>query len=72
MTETPTLIIDYGRRRVTLTHSTPARAAGRDLWDQSQWCGTTFKPETHGYYEGRWFFKRPKDLTMFILKWSSL
>jgi hypothetical protein len=71
MTENPTLIIDYGRRRVRLTHSTPARAAGRDLWEQSDWCAATFKPETHGYYEGRWFFKRPKDLTMFILKWSS-
>jgi len=71
MTENPVLIIDYGRRRVRLTHSTPAVPVGRDLWAQSHWCAATFKPETHGYYEGRWFFKRPKDLTMFILKWSS-
>jgi hypothetical protein len=35
MKENLTLNVDYGRQRVTLTHSTPAAEAGRVLWDQS-------------------------------------
>jgi len=22
------------------------------------------------YHDGRWFFKRPQDLTMFLMRWS--
>jgi len=74
MTENPVLNVDYGLRRVRLTHSTPAAqplTPDRELWDQSQWCSETFKSETCVYHDGRWYFKRPQDLTMFILKWSS-
>jgi hypothetical protein len=73
MTENPVLNVDYGRRRVRLTHSTLAAHAltpGRELWDQSQWCSETFKSEHCVYNNGRWFFKRKQDLTMFLLKWS--
>ena len=73
MTENPVLIVDYGRRRVRLTHSVPAAlplGSGRELWDQSQWCSETFKSETCVYNNGRWFFKRKQDVTMFLLRWS--
>jgi hypothetical protein len=71
MTANPILTVDYGRRRVKLTHSTPAALPlSRELWDQSNWCGETLRPETHSYHDGRWYFKRPQDLTMFLLKWS--
>jgi len=71
MTENPVLIVDYGRRRVQLTHSTPAaQSLSRELWDQSAWCAETFKSETCVYNNGRWYFKRPQDLTMFLMRWS--
>lgn len=72
--EKSVLVIDYGRRRVRLTYSTPAAeppaGRGRELWDQSQWCSETFKSEHCVYHNGRWYFKRPQDLTMFLLRWS--
>jgi len=75
MTENPNpvLIVDYGRRRVRMTHSTPAAHAlspDRELWDQSAWCSETFPDETYSYSNGRWYFKRPQDLTMFLMRWS--
>ena len=73
MTENPVLNVDYGLRRVRLTHSVPAAqplTPGRELWDQSQWCSETFKSETCVYHNGRWYFKRAQDLTMFLMKWS--
>jgi hypothetical protein len=74
MTENPVLNVDYGRRRVRLTHSTPAAeppaGRGRELWDQSQWCSETFKSGHCVYHDGRWYFKRPQDLTMFLMRWS--
>jgi hypothetical protein len=70
MKENLTLNVDYGRQRVTLTHSAPAAEAGRVLWDQSQWCSETFKSKTCVYHDGRWYFKRPQDLTMFLIRWS--
>jgi hypothetical protein len=73
MTENPVLNVDYGLRRVRLTHSAPAAlplTPGRELWDQSQWCSETFKSETCVYHDGRWYFKRVQDLTMFLLRWS--
>lgn len=73
MTENPVLIVDYGRRRVQLTYSTPAalpRATSRELWNQSQWCSETFRDETCVYNNGRWYFKREQDLTMFLIRWS--
>ena len=73
MTENPVLNVDYGLRRVRLTHSTPAAqplTPDRELWDQSQWCSETFKSETCAYHDGRWYFKRQQDLTMFLMKWS--
>jgi hypothetical protein len=67
----PTLNVDYGRRRVKLTHSAvAAEPLSRTLWDQSQWCHETFKSETCAYHDGRWYFKRPRDLTMFLIRWS--
>jgi hypothetical protein len=67
----PTLNVDYGRRRVVLTHSAvAAEPLSRILWDQSQWCHETFKSETCAYHDGRWYFKRAQDLTMFLMKWS--
>ena len=70
-TEEPILIIDYGNRRVRLTYSTPAaKDLSRELWDQSQWCSETFRAETCSYWDHRWFFKRPQDLTMFLMRWS--
>jgi hypothetical protein len=70
-TEEPILIIDYGLRRVRLTYSTPAaKDLSRELWDQSQWCSETFRAETCSYWDHRWFFKRPQDLTMFLMRWS--
>jgi hypothetical protein len=71
--ERSVLIIDYGRRRVRLTYSTPAAqplTPDRELWDQSAWCSETFKSETCVYHDGRWYFKRPQDLTMFLIRWS--
>ena len=73
MTENPVLIVDYGRRRVRLTHSVPAAlplGSGRELWDQSQWCLETFPSEHCVYNNGRWFFKRKQDVTMFLMRWS--
>jgi hypothetical protein len=73
MTENPVLIVDYGRRRVRMTYSTPAAeplTPGRELWDQSAWCAETFKSEHCVYNNGRWYFKRPQDLTMFLMRWA--
>jgi hypothetical protein len=71
MIENPVLNIDYGLRRVRLTHSAvAAEPLSRTLWDQSQWCSETFKSETCAYRDGRWYFKRAQDLTMFLMKWS--
>ena len=72
-TEQPILIIDYGLRRVRLTYSTPAAlplTPGRELWNQSQWCEETFRAGTCSYWDHRWYFKRPQDLTMFLMRWS--
>ena len=70
-TEQPILIIDYGNRRVRLTYSTPAaRDLSRELWDQGAWCSETFRAGTCSYWDHRWFFKRPQDLTMFLMRWS--
>jgi hypothetical protein len=71
ITEQPILIIDYGNRRVRLTYSTPAaKDLSRELWDQSQWCAETFRAGTCRYWDQRWFFKRPQDMTMFLMRWS--
>ena len=71
MTADPILNVDYGRRRIRLTYSTPAALPlSRTLWDQSAWCGEMLRPETHSYHDGRWYFKRQQDLTMFLLRWS--
>jgi len=71
MKENLTLNVDFGRRRVKLTHSTPAAMRlTRELWDQGQWCSETFKSETCVYHDDRWYFKRERDLTMFLLRWS--
>ena len=70
ITEQPILIVDYGLRRVRLIHSVPAAELGRVLWDQSQWCLETFPSEHCVYNNGRWYFKRKQDVTMFLLRWS--
>ena len=71
ITADPILNVDYGRRRVKLTYSAAAAMPlSRALWDQSQWCSETFKSETCVYHDGRWYFKREHDLTMFLLRWS--
>jgi hypothetical protein len=71
MTDNPVLIVDYGCRRVRLTHSAPAAPdLSRELWDQSAWCGETFRAGTCSYWDQRWFFKREQDLTMFLIRWS--
>ena len=71
MTADPILNVDYGRRRVKLTHSAAAAMPlSRTLWDQSQWCSEIFRSETCVYHDGRWYFKRQQDLTMFLIRWS--
>jgi hypothetical protein len=70
ITEEPILIIDYGNRKVRLTHSTPsAKDLSREMQDQIKWCEDTFRSGTHSYSNHRWFFKRPQYLTMFLVRW---
>lgn len=67
-----TLIVDYGNKRVTLKYGVWISRDWQSREAKMRWCEETFKTDTWWYHfaDSTLYFKRKKDLTWFMLRWS--